>query len=68
MDSSYFTAQAIYQFGARALGMGDSSAQRRDITSGSCEAARAEATNPSAMDVEPAGSLIVSLDIHLKAL
>ncbi|PIL30344.1 hypothetical protein GSI_07529 [Ganoderma sinense ZZ0214-1] len=51
MDSSYFTAQALYQFGARALGMGHGQLpQRREMTSGSSEA---DSLDSSAMDIEP---------------
>lgn len=68
-STSYFTAQALYQFGARALGMGSSS-QRREITSGSSEAsdppyiAWVQATDPSAMDIEPVENPTVSQGIY----
>ncbi|PIL25764.1 hypothetical protein GSI_11514 [Ganoderma sinense ZZ0214-1] len=58
MDSTYFTAQAqaLYQIGARALGMGSGQPPpRREITtSGSSEAS--DSLDPSAMDIELAGS------------
>ena len=54
MDSTYFTAQALYQFGARALGMGSGQLpQRREITSRSSET---DSQDPSAMDIEPSDS------------
>ena len=46
MDSTYFTAQALYQFGARALGMGRGQLPQR-ISS------EADAQETSAMDIEP---------------
>ena len=60
MDSTYFTAQAqaLYQLGARALRMGSG---QREITPGSAETA--DSLDPSAMDIEHAGSPMVSLHI-----
>lgn len=67
MDSTYFTAQALYQFGARALGMGRGQLpQRGEITSGSSEA---DSLDPSAMDIEPSQPTgRVSCGIYWKAV
>nr|VWO98406.1 Serine/threonine-protein kinase SMU1 (EC [Ganoderma boninense] len=51
MDSTYFTAQALYQFSARALGMAGPSPHRREIASSS-----SEVSDSQAMDIEPAGN------------
>ncbi|KAI1782700.1 hypothetical protein LXA43DRAFT_1068378 [Ganoderma leucocontextum] len=59
MDSTYFSAQALYQFGARALGMGpSSSSQRAEITSGSSEAPGLPRQSHTSypMDIDSTGS------------
>ena len=70
---SYFNTQALYQFSARALGMGRPSSQRHQITSGSSSEAsdphhiaRTQVTDPLAMDIKPAENLMVIPGIHLK--